>query len=429
MVYVDREIKKRFELINQDILPKGYKRTKAGIIPSNWECKKINEIAELNPPKVVFKESMYVSFIGMADVSEDGKIINNHKVHYQEVSTGYTSFKQNDILVAKITPCFENGKGALAMNLYNEIGFGSTEFHVIRVKKKSDRDLVYFHTLTKKFRENGKNHMEGTAGHRRIPSNFIKKYMLPYPNNPCEKQKIANVISTWDKGIKLKEKLIIQNKEKSRGLMQKLLIGKVRLNGFNQDWKTIKLGDVLKERTERGYDNLELLSITFSEGVIKRSELDRKNTSSNDKSKYKRIKPLDIGYNTMRMWQGVCGVSEYEGIVSPAYTILKPTDKIDPYYMGYLFKLPGVINLFYRYSQGIVNDTLNLKYNNFKIIKVKIPADIDEQKAIARILKTQDKEIELLKKEVEALKEQKKGLMQLLLTGKVRVKIDSNSQC
>jgi type I restriction enzyme S subunit len=90
--------------------------------------------------------------------------------------------------------------------------------------------------------------------------------------------------------------------------------------------------------------------------------------------------------------------------------------------MGYLFKLPKVIDKFRRYSQGLVDDTLNLKYENFKVIKVKIPQDVNEQKAIAQILICVDKEIEFLEKELEALKQQKKGLMQLLLTGKVRVK-------
>jgi type I restriction enzyme S subunit len=90
--------------------------------------------------------------------------------------------------------------------------------------------------------------------------------------------------------------------------------------------------------------------------------------------------------------------------------------------MGYLFKLPKVIDKFRRYSQGLVDDTLNLKYENFKVIKVRIPQDVNEQKAIAQILICVDKEIEFLEKELEALKQQKKGLMQLLLTGKIRVK-------
>lgn len=238
-----------------------------------------------------------------------------------------------------------------------------------------------------------------------------------------EQSKIGRILSTWDKAIELKEKLIEQKKEQKKGLMQKLLTGEVRLPGFGLDWKEVRLGSILKERKETGYDHLELLAITSRNGVVRRTEVDIKDNSSENKSKYKRILPNDIGYNTMRMWQGVSGVSKYEGIVSPAYTILKPTEKVSSDFIGHLFKLPKVINLFRRYSQGLVNDTLNLKYENLKVIKVFIPTDIREQKSIAEILECIDKEINTLQRELELLKEQKKGLMQLLLTGKVRVKV------
>jgi len=203
--------------------------------------------------------------------------------------------------------------------------------------------------------------------------------------------------------------------------MKKLLTAEVRFPGFDGGWKEVKLGTVLKERSETKNEFLELLAITSKNGIVKRTEIIGKDNSSEDKSKYKRICPLDIGYNTMRMWQGVSGVSEYEGIVSPAYTILKPTDKVDSYFIGYLFKDPKVVNMFWRYSQGLVDDTLNLKYSNLKIIKVTIPVDVNEQKAIAEILQTIDKSLELMEEELEALRLQKKGLMQLLLTGIVRV--------
>ncbi|MED4405382.1 restriction endonuclease subunit S [Heyndrickxia coagulans] len=250
----------------------------------------------------------------------------------------------------------------------------------------------------------------------------VRKIKVTLPKRQ-EQQKIASILSTWDKAIELKEKLIEQKKQQKKGLMQKLLTGEVRLPGYSGEWKKVKLGEILKERKETGYTELELLAITSSKGVVKRTEVDIKDNSSEDKSKYKRILPNDIGYNTMRMWQGVSGVSKYEGIVSPAYTILKPTNKVNSNFIGYLFKLPKIINLFRRYSQGLVSDTLNLKYENLKGIKVTIPQDVEEQKKIAEILLSIDNEIEMLQEYVNYLKQQKKGLMQLLLTGKVRVKV------
>ncbi|OAS13842.1 hypothetical protein A8708_25210 [Paenibacillus oryzisoli] len=238
-----------------------------------------------------------------------------------------------------------------------------------------------------------------------------------------EQGKIIETINSWDKAIELKVKLIEQKKEQKKGLMQKLLTGKVRIPGFNGEWVESRLGDLFKERKEVAFNELELLAITSQKGIVRRTEVEIKDNSSEDKSKYKRIMPLDIGYNTMRMWQGVSGVSKYEGIVSPAYTILKPTKRVDSIFMSFLFKLPHTVNLFRRYSQGLVDDTLNLKYEKFKVIKVLVPQDVSEQKAIAGVLLSLDNQIELMGIELEYIKQQKKGLMQLLLTGKVRVKV------
>jgi type I restriction enzyme S subunit len=121
------------------------------------------------------------------------------------------------------------------------------------------------------------------------------------------------------------------------------------------------------------------------------------------------------------MWQGVSAVSEFEGIVSPAYTICIPTNRVDSGFMGQLFKFPPIIHLFWKHSQGLVDDTLNLKFKNFSQIKVTVPR-IDEQHRIAEVLHTADEEIETLKNNLASLEKQKHGLMQKLLTGEVRVK-------
>ncbi len=160
--------------------------------------------------------------------------------------------------------------------------------------------------------------------------------------------------------------------------------------------------ELFNERRENNFRRLPLLAITGNHGIILASEIKRKDSSNEDKSKYKRITKGDIGYNTMRMWQGVSAVSTLEGIVSPAYTICIPKDIVDVGFMGYFFKFPTLINLFWRYSQGLVSDTLNLKYNNFSQIKVLIP-DIEEQERIAQVLQAADNEINQLEKKLKAL--------------------------
>lgn len=238
-----------------------------------------------------------------------------------------------------------------------------------------------------------------------------------------EQKKIAKILSVWDKAITTTEQLLANSQQQKKALMQKLLTGKVRLSGFSEKWKSYRLGKVFKERSETNCIDLPLLSITTSEGVISRDDVGKKDTSNADKAKYRRICPNDIGYNTMRMWQGVSGISDKEGIVSPAYTILIPQGEIYPLYAAYVFKLPALINEFYRHSQGLVSDTWNLKYSHFSKIKWIFPS-VEEQRQIANVLSASDKEINLLESKLNFLRQEKKALMQQLLTGKRRVAIN-----
>lgn len=186
-----------------------------------------------------------------------------------------------------------------------------------------------------------------------------------------------------------------------------------------KEWNLVKLGSIFGNRIDVNHSDYELLSITADKGVIPRSLIADKDNSSEDKSKYKHICVGDIGYNTMRMWQGVCALSAYDGIVSPAYTILSPSEGICAQYFAYLFKMQFMINLFYRNSQGLVDDTRCLKYEWFKNIEMKIPS-LSEQKKIAEILSTQDRVIELKEKLIAEKQSQKKYLTQTYLMGKMR---------
>ena len=245
--------------------------------------------------------------------------------------------------------------------------------------------------------------------------------IIPYAKE-SDRNTIVKILKLQNRIIALKERYLAEKLRQKQYLMQVLLTGKKRLPGFSEPWKEVKLGDIFSERTETNHPELELLAITGTKGVIPRNQLDLKDNSSEDKSKYLKICVGDIGYNTMRMWQGVSAYSNYEGIVSPAYTILKPNGRNHARFFAYLFKLPEIIFLFYRYSQGLVDDTRNLKYSNFKKIRVKCPVNEKEQMAIADILVTADQEIGLLRQALEQERRKKKALMQLLLSGIVRVK-------
>lgn len=145
------------------------------------------------------------------------------------------------------------------------------------------------------------------------------------------------------------------------------------------------LGSIFAERVETGYLDLPLLAVTGERGVVPRDSLNRRDSSNEDKSAYLRVLPDDIAYNTMRMWQGVAGLSAYEGIVSPAYTVCRPLDGLVPKFAPHLLKHPANIRLFHRHSQGLVDDTLNLKFPHFAKLLVALPP-VAEQKKIAAVL-------------------------------------------
>lgn len=126
-------------------------------LPDGWEIKRLEELATINPTRVAKLEELdEVTFLGMTDVSDEGKMVSPHVKTYRDVKSGFTRFSNNDVLVAKINPCFENGKGALVQNLRNGIGFGSTEFHVIRIDAQADDRFIFYHTVTHEFRQRGK---------------------------------------------------------------------------------------------------------------------------------------------------------------------------------------------------------------------------------------------------------------------------------
>ena len=163
-------------------------------------------------------------------------------------------------------------------------------------------------------------------------------------------------------------------------------------------WEQRKLGDCFTERVESMPDG-ELISVTINDGIKKFSELGRHDNSNDDKSKYKKVCVGDIAYNSMRMWQGASGYSSYEGIVSPAYTVLSPNSGINSKCLAYQFKLPEMIHTFQVNSQGITSDNWNLKYPVLSKIEIFVSKDEQEQAKIAEYFENLDNLITLHQRE------------------------------
>jgi len=157
---------------------------------------KLSEVAKINPrlPKGL-DEAQPVSFLSMASVSETGKVLFQETRKLAETKKGYTYFERGDILLAKITPCFENGKAAHVSDLEHPIGFGSTEFHVLRPDPEClDAKYLFFLVWNKRLRYLGQKAMKGAAGHKRVPSEFLEKYDIPLPSLDDQKR-IAHLLS------------------------------------------------------------------------------------------------------------------------------------------------------------------------------------------------------------------------------------------
>ncbi len=199
------------------------------VFEGEWEEVHIGDICEVNPKKFPEPHNGLVSFIPMDAVSEDAKLLRTEVRKYTDVSKGFTSFKDTDTLIAKITPCFENGKGAKVTGLENGVGFGSTEFHVLRSKKGTCPNFVYFITNTSAFRVRGEMNMQGSAGQKRVTTDYLKLYKVSIPKELSEQQKIASVLTAADKDIEVLEAKLAHFKQEKKALMQQLLAGKRRV--------------------------------------------------------------------------------------------------------------------------------------------------------------------------------------------------------
>ncbi|EAK6867722.1 restriction endonuclease [Campylobacter coli] len=186
---------------------------------------KNEQYMELNPSKKEISkldENMLVSFIEMASVSDKGYIQSKIDRSLNEVRKGYTYFIENDILIAKITPCMENGKCAIAKNLTNNIGFGSTEFHIFRAKTGLDSSFLFYNLNQQNIREKAALAMTGASGHKRVPISFYENLTIPLPPLEIQEKIVQNIELVEQQIDFLNLKLELLEKEKEK-ILQKYL--------------------------------------------------------------------------------------------------------------------------------------------------------------------------------------------------------------
>lgn len=375
-----------------------------------WKAPSIGDVFELRngytPSKIVkeFWEGGTIPWFRMEDIRMNGGFLKDAQQHITPLAVkGAGLFEKKSIILATTATI-----GVHAMLIADSLA--NQRFTNFKVRKSlSDEyidEFIYYSFF--KIDEWSKNNTNsGGLLSVNMPL-LVKQGFL----TPCkiEQQAIASYFRILDANLQASAKKVESLKKlKSASLVamfpqQGKTTPKVRFKGFEGEWSTSNLGSIFAERIESN-ENGEMLSVTMNNGIIRSSDNGRFDNSNSDKSKYKVVKIGDIAYNSMRMWQGASGVSQYEGIVSPAYTVVTPRIDVNTDFFGYLFKTDDVIRLFKLNSQGLTSDNWNLKYPAFSRICVSYPKSKEEQQSIATFFRSLDRKIALETARLEKLKQ------------------------
>jgi len=191
---------------------------------TEWQTVQLKEICDVNPKTEIpsFSDEEIVSFLPMPAVEAEINSYQEEETGYKKVKKGYTKFQNKDVLFAKITPCMENGKGCIVDNLRKGVGFGSTEFHVLRSNGRVLPKLLILFVLSLNFRKEAKMHMTGAVGQQRVPADFIKNHTFLLPTLPEQEQIVAEIEQRFEKADIL-EKSIENALESAEKLKQSIL--------------------------------------------------------------------------------------------------------------------------------------------------------------------------------------------------------------
>lgn len=387
-------------------------------IPSDWEVKHFKDVTDIDKESLNGKTSKDYEFeyISLSDVDNDNfKIETTRQIFVNAPSRARRIVKKGDVLMSTVRPNLQ-GFSLIQDDVKDLIA--STGFAVITAKKCSSDYL--FQYLFSSVIERQLYQLLVGSNYPAINSSDVKKLKIILPPLP-EQKAIAQLLSIWDTAINQNNQLIAQKELRKKWLMQNLLTGKKRLKRFGGKWKSIGAGEVFKSITVKGFEDEELLSATQDRGIIPRSKLEGRVTMPNGTTTgYKLVESGDFVIS-LRSFQGGLEYSYYRGVVSPAYTILKPKLKVSNEFYKQYFKSYDFIGHLAIAVIGI-RDGKQISYDDFCTVKIPHPS-FEEQTVIAQVLQAADKEIQLLKTKTEKLREQKKGMMQVLLTGKKRLKI------
>ncbi len=388
-------------------------------IPEGWSVKKLGNVIDTfsgGTPlagKSIYYENGTIPFIRSGEIYQNYTELFITEKGLQESSAKMVN--KGDLLFA----LYGANSGEIAISQIE----GAINQAILCIRPKEDNIHYLKNSLILLKDRMLHKYLQGGQGN--LSAEIVKSLKLLFPPLP-EQEKVALVLGMWDEAIEKLSGLIEQKKLLKKGLMQELLTGKTRLPGFTQPWKEVKLGSVLESisRRNKNLNTTRVLSVTNSRGFVLPEEQFARVVASEDLSNYKIVKKGEFAYNPSRLNVGsIDRLDNFtDGVLSPMYVIFKCNEQLLSDYMKHWITTTEFNSKVRNSAQGSVRETVDFK--TLSTIKIRLPSDITEQHAIADILSTADDEINLLNQKLEAIKEQKKGLMQQLLTGQIRAKVN-----
>ena len=423
-------IKNRLQLIKMNKEPIGYKNDNGYIIPEEWEMNKLGNLMDFKNG-LNYKSNNsgeLIKIVGVGDFKSNF-YLNTEIIDYININS-----LGNDYLLQDGDLVFVRSNGnkeLIGRVLYCNTNDEKVTFSGFTIRGRLhsndmiDKYCAYYcssNLVKNQYMKNG-----GGTNINNLSQGILSGLDIIKPSIN-EQKKIINIIEVWDRAIELKEKLLEEKLKQKKGLVERLLYGKIRLNGFDDKWEKTKISKILEIRNEKSEvtDKLELYSLTIEDGVTAKSDrYNREFLVKGDNKKYKLTKLNDIVYNPANLRFGAIALNKIEKnvLLSPIYETLyiKDSKKYDVNFIAQVLMSENQIKRFSAMAEGTLVERMSVKVKDFINFKINIPKNIYEQKAISNIIYNSQKEIDLLKREIQFLKEQKKGLMQLLLTGIVRV--------
>lgn len=285
----------------------------------------------------------------------------------------------------------------------------------IELDAEVSRDYVYQQLL---FRYKAIRALSNTGSQENLNAGLIREIGFPLPAR-VEQDYVAELLTNWDAAIEKTEQLIAAKERHLKAIEHQLLTARKRLNGFSNNWDLLRAEKIFDSVSLKGFGSEPLLSVTQDRGVIPRDMLTGRVTMpSGDTTSFKLVEPGNFVIS-LRSFQGGLEHSDYRGLVSPAYTVLRAIREIDVRFFRHYFRSENFIK---RLSVAVIGirDGKQVSFQDFCSIKIPFPP-VAEQQAIAAMLDEAEREIALLRDQVTAFKKQKRGLMQKLLTGQWRV--------